>query len=177
MRIFESNFSLKKIIFLKILSYLEYLFISNSIIIGLLFFLIPIMVMSNENVLFFHKFGSVMEFLLPLFSIKSPQEFINAIVALVLIAFPIIGYLASLFLKKTFKDFKFELRFAYKLLIIEIAYLLLIIISFAVFNFYGEKFDLAGFIVSVLISIFGLAFYSFSYFCRILKNELKKKTS
>lgn len=169
----QSNNLYRNFILIRFLGYLEYVFLSNSVMIGLAFVVMPIMVISNADALFAQKVASGIIIYSNIFSITTAEKFVNTLIVLFLIVLPLFSFISSLIFEKIHKKF----NFGYKLLIIEIVYLFLIIVNVIVFDFYNQEFGLTGFALFTLISIMGLVFYLMSYSCSIFKNTLNKKLS
>jgi len=168
----QSYIFYKNFILIKFLGYLEYVFLSNSVMIGLAFFVIAIMVISNADALFAQRVAFGIIIFSKIFSITTAQKFVNTLILLFLIVMPLFGFISSFIFKKIHKKF----NFGFKLLTIFIFYLFLITTNLIIFHLYNQDFGLAGFLVCMLISIFGLMFYLLSHLCNILKNKLKGET-
>lgn len=163
---------LRNNIFIRFLGYLEYVFLFNSIMIGFVFFSMPILLIGNFNIPFSQKMGSAIEIFSNFFSIRTPEKFISAIVILFLIVSSLIGYLFSIIFRKLQR----KINFGYRMLMVEITYIFLIIFDAITFYFYNQEFSLEAFFGLFFGSVFGLVFYALSYLCNIFRNKLKKET-
>ena len=135
---------------------------------GLLFFLLPIIVISNSNASFSQSIARVIEFFSGIFSINISEGFVKGWV----IAFLI---LAPLLTSAVFKRFniKVELRYRHKLFLVATVYICLIIVNYIVFHFCNQEFSFMGVVASIFVAGFSLISYILSCLCDIFKRKLQ----